>query len=322
MERVLNQEEIDAIVRAARTGEPAQTAGDTIAHVETWDVKSAGQIGREQLQAITQLHENFARNLTNSLGAFLRVVFSATLVSAEHLTYREFLQGIPDMTYLASCHLHPLEGTAVLQVDLKVAFPMIDLLLGGEGKSLPTPREITEIEEQILDSVSRIICRELGIAWQALPLEASFGTHLDTSEALRLMPPNEKVLSLSFEIEMPDSRGTLIVAMPATASSALLRKISVDWSKRRPGVDDNTRRRLMARLQHCSFEIGLEAKSLRTSVAALTALKVGELLTFSRRVEEGAHLGVEDVNIFRAVPARIGDTRAARVLGTMETRNE
>ena len=71
-------------------------------------MRRAGQIGREQLHAITLLHESFARNLTNSLGAYLRVVFAATLVSAEHLTYREFLQRIPETTYLASCHLDPM----------------------------------------------------------------------------------------------------------------------------------------------------------------------------------------------------------------------
>jgi flagellar motor switch protein FliM len=53
------------------------------------------------LQSITQLHEGFARSLTNALGTYLRVVFAATLVSAEHLTYREFNQRVPETTYLA-----------------------------------------------------------------------------------------------------------------------------------------------------------------------------------------------------------------------------
>ena len=66
-----------------------------------------------------------------------------------------------------------------LQLDLKVAFPIIDLLLGGEGKGMAATREITEIEEQILDSVARIVCRELGAAWQALALEVSFEERLE-----------------------------------------------------------------------------------------------------------------------------------------------
>ena len=131
----------------------------------TWDVRRGGQIGREQLQTITLLHEGFARNLTHSLGAYLRVVFAANLVSAEHLIYREFLQRIPETTYFASCRLEPTGLNAALQLDLKIAFPIIDLLLGGEGKSQPEIRELSEIKVQILDAVARIVCRELGAAW-------------------------------------------------------------------------------------------------------------------------------------------------------------
>ena len=76
--------------------------------------------------------------------------------------------------------------SGALQIDLKVAFPIIDLLLGGEGKSIPATREITEIEEQIVESVARIVCRELGAAWQALALEVRFDRRLEPGEAARL----------------------------------------------------------------------------------------------------------------------------------------
>ena len=98
------------------------------------------------------------------------MVFAATLVSAEHLTYREFLQRIPETTYLASCRLDPMGVHRRAAAGLEGGFPIIDLLLGGEGKGMAATREITEIEEQILDSVARIICRELGAAWQAVSL--------------------------------------------------------------------------------------------------------------------------------------------------------
>ncbi len=314
MEKVLNQEEIDAMVRAARSGNKAEAISPVPSHVERWDVGRAGQIGREQLQAITQLHEGFARNLTHSLGAYLRVVFAATLVSAEHLTYREFLQRIPETTYLASCRLDPMGVSAALQLDLKVAFPIIDLLLGGEGKSVAATREITEIEEQILDSVARIVCRELGVAWQALSLDARFEEHLETGAALRLMPPEEKTLSLSFEVTMPDIRGGMNLAVPATVSNALLRKIAVDWTHRRSRAGTGSRQRLMSRLLDCPFEMNLGTKDVRVSLGALAELVSGDVLAFARRADEPASLLIEGVGMFRAVPARCGATRAARVL--------
>ena len=125
MEKVLNQEEIDDMVRAARSG--TATAGSIGPVVHVWDVRQAGQIGREQLRAINQLHELFARNLTTSIGGYLRISFDCSLVSAEHLTYREFLQRVPEKTYLASIELAPVGAVAVLQLDLAIIFPIIDV---------------------------------------------------------------------------------------------------------------------------------------------------------------------------------------------------
>ncbi len=316
MEKVLNQEEIDAMVRLARGGgSRAETAAPTPSHVEPWDVRRAGQIGREQLQAIMLLHESFARNLTHSLGAYLRVVFAATLVSAEHLTFREFLQRIPETTYLSSCRLGSTGLNAALQLDLKVAFPIIDLLLGGEGKGMASTREITEIEEQILDSVARIVCRELGIAWQALSLEVGFEERLEAGQAQRLMAPEEKILSLSFEATMPEVRGGLNLAVPATVSNALLRKISADWSHRRPRVDRDARQRLMRRLLDCLFDLELGAQGVNVSVGAMAQLAPGQVLAFSRPAAAPASLLIAGVEMFRALPVRSEAARAAKILG-------
>jgi flagellar motor switch protein FliM len=329
MEKVLNQEEIDAMVRAARSGGKADARLPVQPRVEPWDIRRAGQIGREQLQAITLLHEGFARNLTHSLGAYLRVVFAATLVSAEHLPYREFLQHMPETTYLASCRLDPMGVNAALQLDLKVAFPIIDLLLGGEGKGAALTREITEIEEQILDSIARIVCRELGTAWQALSLTVAFEERLEAGTAQRLMAPEEKTLSLSFEITMPDVRGGLNLALPASVSNALLRKISADWTHRRPRAAPDSRSRLLRRLLDCPFAVDLGARDMRIAVGALAELAPGQLLAFSRAASEPASLLVAGLEMFRAVPARCGEVRAARILepvaaeeASAETREE
>jgi len=219
MEKVLNQEEIDAMVRAARGGTGGGQASVHTPTVTPWDIRQAGQIGREQLRAISLLHEAFARNLTHALAAYLRIVFEAALVSAEHLTYREYLQRLPEVTYMCSAKLVPMEVAALLQLDLAVAFPLIDLLLGGEGRGAVEPREVTEIEEQILESIVQIICRELGVAWQALGLEFRFERRQAPAQAQRLMPPEEKTLTLSFEITMPETRGTLNLAVPASCRS-------------------------------------------------------------------------------------------------------
>jgi flagellar motor switch protein FliM len=314
MQNELNQEEIDAMVRAARSGGRIEAGPAKDRKVEPWDVHRAGQIGREQLQAITRLHEGFARSLTHALGAYLRVVFAAALVSAEHLTYREFLERIPETTYLASCKLEPMGGTGAVQLDLKVVFPIVDLLLGGEGKMVAAPREITEIEEQIVESVARIVCRELGRTWQAVNLEVGFDQRLETGEAQRLLPADEKILSLSFEITMLEVRGGLNLAVPVSVSHALLRKISAERSDRRPRVRSEWREQLRLRLLECPFAAELAVNELQAEVGELSQLSPGRVLPLGRSATQPASLLVAGVEMFRAVPVRCEGTRAAQVV--------
>jgi flagellar motor switch protein FliM len=317
MQNELNQEEIDAMVRAARSGGRAE-AGPKAPKVEPWDVRRAGQIGREQLQAITRLHEGFARSLTNALGAYLRVVFAAALVSAEHLTYREFLERIPETTYVAACKLEPMGVTGALQLDLKVVFPIVDLLLGGEGKVIAATREITEIEEQIVESVASIVCRELGRAWQAVNLEVGFDKRVDTGEAQRLLMLDEKILSLSFEINMLEVRGGLNLAVPVSVSHALLRKISAERGDHRPRGRSEWREQLKLRLLECPVSAELEVDELRAAVGELSQLAPGQVLSLGRSATRPASLLVAGVEMFRAVPVRSGRARAAQVLERSE----
>jgi flagellar motor switch protein FliM len=313
MEKVLNQEEIDDMVRAARSGHAA-TTGATGPVVQSWDVRQAGQIGREQLRAINQLHEVFARNLTTSIGGYLRIVFDCSLVSAEHLTYREFLQRIPEKTYLASINLAPVDTTAVLQLDLAIAFPIIDVLLGGEGTGSEATRPITEIEEQVLEGIILIMCRELQTTWRAIALEFNFGARQQILQTQRLMPPEEKNLCLSFEVKMSETRGTLNLAIPAVVSNALLRKISADFSYQRPRSPIEARVQLQKRLLDCFFPVELSMPGLEVPLQSLAKLALGDLLSFSRDASAPAVLLVDGVRVCSATPVRINFRRAARVL--------
>jgi flagellar motor switch protein FliM len=311
MDKILDQQEIDAIVRLARGPETAAPSPAATA----WDLRKAGQIGSEQLRSINLFHEAFARDLSHSLAAYLRIAFHVVLVSAEHLTYREFLKSIPDSVYLASCKLKPMGGLVLFQLDLAIAFPLIDVLLGGEGNSTLAAREITEIEEQILETVMVIICRELQNSWKPLSLAFEFEGRQPSDQMQHLLPSDEKVLSLSFEITLAECRGTLTLAVPAMASHALMRKISVPRARAqaRPTPDSNVR--LRNRLLRCPFATDLIIKIEGVSVSQLMQLSPGNLLILRRWAEQPATLAVQDCEIFSATVARRNTMRAAQLLG-------
>jgi flagellar motor switch protein FliM len=318
VEKVLNQEEIDAMFRAARGATDAAAPAQQVKYY-AWDLQQAGQIKKEQVRAISMLHEGFARTLTHSLGAYLRVVFEANVVSVEQLTFREFLSRIPDLAYSASFMVNPMGVAGVMVLDLSLTFPIIDLLLGGSGTAEQEPREITEIEEQILEGVVQILCRELETAWQSLGLQFVSEQRLQPAQLQRLMPPNEKALALSFEIKMPASRGMLNVIFPAVVSNALLRKLSREVAYQRPHGSAVTDKLLRSRIQECPFTVELDATSISVPVSALLKLRPGDVLRLQHSVRQVPKLVVTGQEIFEAMPARMGATRAAQVVRAIES---
>ena len=74
------------------------------------------------------------------------------------------------------------------------------------------------------------------------------------------MPPEEKTLSLSFEITMPDVRGGLNFAVPVSVSNALLRKMTASWTHRRPRGRGEWLERLRRRVLDCPFPVELGIK--------------------------------------------------------------
>ena len=322
MEKVLNQEEIDAMFRAARgTAGGAPVSQKQVKHT-AWDLRQAGQIKKEQVGAISMLHEGFARALTHSLGAYLRVVFETNVVSVEQLTFREFLSRIPDFAYSASFTVSPMGVAGVMVLDLSLTFPIIDLLLGGNGSADQEPREVTEIEEQILEGVVQILCRELATAWQSLGLQFVSEQRLQPAQIQRLMPPTEKALSLSFEIKMPASRGMLNVIFPAVVSNALLRKLSRDVAYQRPHGSAEIGRWLRSRMRECPFTVELGATSISVPVPALLKLQPGDVLRLPHSVRQVPKLVVTGLELFEAIPARKGNTRAAQVVRSIEASAE
>lgn len=311
MEKTLKQDEIDALFEAARSTAPDETRPEVKAKVVPYNFSSAGQISNEQLRAISMLNDLFARNLTHNLAAWLRTRFQVNLVSAEQIQFNEFLLRIPEISYVASVRLEPLGALSILQLDLAIAPPVIDLLLGGEGKDGPL-RELTDIEESILGSVVEIVCRELTLAWQPVGLSFSFERRQMQTQAARIMAVTEKTLCLSFEIRMPHCSGLLNLAFPAVVANTILRRLTTDWGRsRRHAVETRARIESAARGIHFGCSLDLPAVSVRSR--DIENLAPGSVLRLNLAANVSPLWRVSGETLAQAMAVRQGSHRAARI---------
>jgi flagellar motor switch protein FliM len=128
------------------------------------------------------------------------------------------------------------------------------------------------------------------------------------------MPPNEKILSLSYEIRMGAVSGMLITAFPAVAANALIRKLDLQGSYRKHRAGSTETSTLRAQLEKCCFPVELVLPGGTVSSRELCALEPGGILPLRARAHEPAVLYVAKQGLFTAQPVRSGNGRAAQIV--------
>jgi flagellar motor switch protein FliM len=310
MERILSQDQIDAIVRNARG---SQTAGssDAARLVSPCTFRESRQLVTDKVKAISELLDTFARSLTISLGAQLGVAFEAKLASVEQLSHGEFLERIPPITYVMSLRVLPLNAAAVMQVDSNLVFPMIDLLLGGSGQNQDLARDVTEIEESIMQEVVSLICRDLGEMLGQLGIKFERDKRLKASQLQRFWAPTEKTLCINLEIRLLEVRASINLVLPAAVSNLLMRRLS--HAKTTDESPVQAKQYLSERMLHCSFPGALELTAIDLTIRELVNMAPGNLINLRVPANEPASLQVAGRKIFEAFPVRSGSCRAAHI---------
>ena len=310
--RTLEQGEIDALLSNA---EADQGAREVLAkNIVPYDVRRSNQLTQGQISAVTTLHETLARRLSNSLAAYLRVAFEMTLVSVEQLSYSEFLSRLPELTYFASVHVMPTDARAALQLDISLVYPIIDVALGGSGSETIDLRDLTDIEEQILESILRLMLRDLQSTWAPV-LELEFQFEQRQQNIQNTMESREKILCLSFKAHLAEHSGTLAMVFPAVVANALLRRLSahLSHSERIPSRD--SRRRIREQLLDCCFVADLSLPNSPLTIRQLIELQPGSVLTLPRRASDPIQLKIAGRPMFLAYPVRYNAHRGAKIEG-------
>jgi len=312
MNDIFTPREIELLLQKARDRGAASNRAAQDRNVEPFDFRRAGQLSTAQVESLSKLHEEFAKQLGRSLAALLRVVCEVPLLGAKQSSFEQFASRIPETAHLSAFRIQSPEGRAVVQADLAGVLPMVDLLLGGPGTAPEAIRGLTEIEAEIFEPVMQTFCHDLQATWLPL-LETELQFEQNAGPKTSWMPANEKVLLLKFEIQLPESRGEWILGLPSLVSSALLRKLAQQTSPAEHATSDQNRRRLQELLLESRFDLELSLPPSTVSVREIAKLAPGDIVVLKPRSTDPIHLNVAGHNLFLASPIGCGPHRGAQV---------
>ena len=280
--------------------------------------RSAGRLSNESARTLTTLHEVLARNLMNSLDVYLGTGLEVRLVTLEQLAMEDFRSKCLTAGYMLPCSIKPSSNTVLLEMDNPLMFTVVDLLLGGSGAKLEASRELTEIDEEIMEGVGLLIAQQIERVWQPIGAALSPGKCIKPSLAHRSFPPTEKVLRIQFDVSVAGMTGALHIAFQASLASNLVRNIRTDSANGKGGTVYLPQLSLGKRLLDCKFDVSGDLPNLMVSVKDLSRIAIGSVLTLSAPVAEPGKLLLEGKPYFQAVPVRQGNNKAMQLLAALQ----
>lgn len=315
---VLSQAEVESLLSAMeQTGkapEPQRRVPDATPapqapskprdKVTPYDFKRPERVGKEQMRALQSMHEGFGRNFGARLSSLLRSIVEVKLTSVDQLTYSEFVFSLENPTCFNVLKAEPLEGNLVVDINPSILFPIIDRMLGGgKENNSASRRPLTEIELRLVGKITNDFLDELKKAWDnVLTIDFQVERVESNPQLVQIVPPNEVVVLISFEILLGDLRGMINLCIPFNSLERIGNKLSANnWStpNRKPATPE-TIAKVTKSLRTAPVEVVVRLADTTISMKDLIGLRVGDIITTEKDVRTPLVVNVEGVTKFTA----------------------
>src|SRR5437016_6747603 len=320
MTDVLDQSEVDALLAAVDAGQvhakadsaPSVFGSRGVNHVEVqvYDFKRPERVSKDQMRALEALHEGFGRNFSVALSGYLRTIVEVSVANIEQLTYSEFIHSLPNPTCFNLLKAEQLDGQLCLEISPLIIYPIIDRLLGGSNADLFIPqRPLTQIEQRLVQRITDRATHHLSDAWSNLtPVTFSVNDFESNPQLVQIVPPNETVVVVGFELKMGNRSGTMSLCIPYNVIEPVMGMLAAqNWfSYQRKGALDDHLRKLTKNVCNAAVEMRIFLARTSIKVNDLLALQIGDIITTEKPTSGDAFIQVEGRNKFFA---QIGQVR-------------
>ena len=270
-----------------------------------FDFRQSGQIAEAQLDAIRVLHETFIRSLCASLSVALRTEVAGAVAGVQQSSFAALAESIATPTCLVYFTMQPHEGSTLIEVSQSLIAPILDCVLGSNGKiDFGLDREITDIEQAMLDGFFGILAHELREAWKPVAPVAFEFDGVESTPQTHRFAAGDSVILVATDLRVGEKEGRLKVAIPVVTLKLLRQKFEPRSEARKSGsreLEQAIQEKLAAGLK---LDLDCTLLGSRISLRDLLKLKTGDL------IDTGVACGAPATILVNGVPKFRGEVTA------------
>jgi flagellar motor switch protein FliM len=318
MNKILAQDEVDALLRGLSGGEiesPDQEQEED-SGIVAFDLSNNDRIIRGRMPVLEIINDRFSRLCTNAMSNSVRKRVEINPISIDMTKFGEFMRSLPVPTSINIYKMEPLRGTALLIVDARLVFALVENIFGGQGSQPKIEgRDFTRIEQAIVEKIVQLVLKNMEEAWQPV--------HEVTLELVRseinpqfasIVPPSDVVVIVNFEVELETAIGSLQICLPYATIEPIRSKLLASFQTERLEVDHAWVARLTERILESPVEMKITFGNTTITGNQLLRLRTGDVLMLDTDIEDLLPVTVAGISKYWALPGTYKGSTAIQII--------
>jgi flagellar motor switch protein FliM len=282
-EEVLNQDEIDALLKGVDNG-AVPTSGDALpvppGEVRPFDLATQTRLVRGRMPTLEMINDRFARQFRIGIFNMLRRTPDIGVAPVVVQKFSDYTQNLNVPSSLNLVKFNPLRGTGLIMMDSRLVFTIVDTFFGGTGRHAKIEgREFTATEGRVIQMVLKQAFDDMRQAWNIVAnlnieyLSSEINPHFAT-----IVSPSELVVVSSFRIDLEGGGGELHVVMPYSMLEPIRDVLDSGMQSDRMDRDERFTQTLREEIEEAEVEIVPVLGRALLTVGRLVDLKPGDVI--------------------------------------------
>lgn len=321
MQDLLSQDEIDALLHGVDDGDIETETDFDAAGVSSYDLTSQDRIVRGRMPTLEMINERFARYTRISMFNLLRRTADVSVGGIQIQKFGEYVHTLYVPTSLNMVKFRPLRGTALVILDAKLVFKLVDNFFGGDGRHAKIEgREFTPTELRVVQMVLDQVFVDLREAWRPVkPIDFEYVNSEVNPSMANIVSPSEVVVVSTFHVELDGGGGELHITMPYSMIEPIREILDAGLQSDSDERDDRWVRAL--REDVMAAEVTMECKVVEREVTLrdILDLRAGDVIPVA--MPESSMVTANGVPMFRVALGRVRENLALKVLKVIDRSN-
>ncbi|GLS24741.1 flagellar motor switch protein FliM [Marinibactrum halimedae] len=321
MQDLLSQDEIDALLHGVDDGDIEVESDGEQGGVKSYDLTSQDRIVRGRMPTLEMINERFARYTRISMFNLLRRTADVSAGGIQIQKFGEYVHTLYVPTSLNMVKFRPLRGTALIILDAKLVFKLVDNFFGGDGRHAKIEgREFTPTELRVVQMVLEQAFIDLAEAWKAvLPIEFEYINSEVNPSMANIVSPSEVVVVSTFHIELDGGGGELHITIPYSTVEPIREMLDAGLQSDSDERDERWVHALREDVMGAKVDLECEVVSKELTLRDIVNLRSGDVLPVD--MPPYHVITANNVPMFKAQVGQHSGNLALRIIGRVERPN-